>query len=93
MITVKQLREILADMPDDTPIVMQKDDEGNGYRYMNGIDFEPADSEDANFYDDSDYEGECIRKSDVEYLMNEYGDEDQTEEEYLAKYKLVAVAY
>ena len=28
--TAKDLKDILSEIPDDTPIIMQKDDEGNG---------------------------------------------------------------
>ncbi len=31
MMTVKELREALVDLPDDMPVIMQKDGEGNGY--------------------------------------------------------------
>jgi hypothetical protein len=65
MITVKQLRNYLADLPDDIPIVLQKDDEGNGYRYMNGIDFETGDE--ANYFNE---EGECVRASDFDEYLN-----------------------
>lgn len=34
--TVKQLREKLAEFPDDTPIVMSRDAEGNGYSPLSG---------------------------------------------------------
>jgi len=64
MITAKELRQMLADVPDDTPIILQTDSEGNGYRYVNGIDFSPADNDEANLYD-GEYGGECYRKSDI----------------------------
>lgn len=35
---VKELREAIATLPDDMPIVMQVDPEGNGYGYLAGVD-------------------------------------------------------
>lgn len=64
MTTAKQLREQLANIPDDTRIIMQIDDEGNGYRYVNGIEFE-AEGDDANCFDGES----CLRSHEVE----EYG--------------------
>jgi hypothetical protein len=77
MITAKQLREQLANVPDDTPIILQTDDEGNGYRYINGLDFEPG-GDKANLFDGE----ECIR---VEDFDGEYNSD--------TLYKLVAVVY
>lgn len=79
MITAKELREQLANIPDDTPIILQKDDEGNGYRYMNGIDF-AQDGDDANFFDGAN---DAIRGSDIEADFG--GKEDYPH--------LVAIAY
>lgn len=36
--TVKDLKEDIADLPDDMEIIMQKDAEGNGYSPMAGAD-------------------------------------------------------
>lgn len=80
MITAKQLRELLANIPDDTPIILQKDDEGNGYRFMNGLDFE-ADGDMANYFNGD----ECIRGEDIEGDPEWYNKEDYPH--------LVAVAY
>lgn len=66
MITAKELREQLANIPDSTPIILQTDDEGNGYRYIRGIDFE-ADGDKANMFNGED----CFRANDVA----EFGDE------------------
>lgn len=83
MITAKELRELLANIPDDTPIILQKDDEGNGYRYMNGLDF-VADGDDANYFDGDD----------VVVRAAEFGDDEiwgsLSKEDYP---HLVAVAY
>lgn len=64
MITAKKLRELLASIPDDTPIILQTDDEGNGYRFINGIDFEEG--EDGSYFDGDE---SCIRQHEIE----EYG--------------------
>lgn len=79
MITVKELREQLANIPDDTPIILQTDDEGNGYRYVNGIDFAPPTDDDANYFNGDD----CVRKSDIDDEWRDAGEYD----------KLVAVVY
>lgn len=65
MFTVKELRELIKDMPEDTPIVLQADDEGNSYRYMNGIEFVPS-GENSNYFNEDDEK--CVRQSDFEYL-------------------------
>lgn len=80
--TVKDLKAILAKIPDDTPVVMQKDDEGNGYRLMSGIEFFPAGHEKSNFFYEE--EGECYRQEDLEDLDREPTDTD---------IQLCAVAY
>lgn len=59
-LTAKQLKELIALIPDDTPIVMQKDDEGNGYRLMTGIEFIPFNEDRANFFCEN--ESEVFRK-------------------------------
>jgi hypothetical protein len=82
MITVKQLREMIAEYPDDTPVIMQKDDEGNGYRYMNGIEFNPVGHPESNYYN-GEYDGECVRQSDIDGGWGEASDYPH----------LVAVAY
>lgn len=63
MFTAKDLKEMLNSIPDDTPIVLQKDDEGNGYRYMNGLEF-IATGEKANFFNEE--ERECWRQDDLD---------------------------
>ena len=63
MIAAKELRELLATIPDDTPIVLQRDDEGNGYRYMHGLDFEPSGDE-ANYFNGSFRDGDCVKGKD-----------------------------
>ena len=80
--TVKDLKDILAEIPDDTPIVMQKDDEGNGYRLMRGIEFFDASKKKANFFNES--EQECYRKEELKDLDRKPTDKDL---------RLCAVAY
>ena len=35
---VKELKEAIAELPDDMEIIMQKDSEGNGYSPLYGVD-------------------------------------------------------
>ena len=77
MITAKELREQLKNIPDDTPIILQTDDDGNGYRYINRIDFE-SDGDKANMFDGE----ECVRAEDID------GEYDSS-----ACYTLVAVVF
>jgi hypothetical protein len=72
MITVADLKAMLVGIPDETLIVLQKDDEGNGYRYMNGIDFAPPGSDETNYFDGD----ECYRADDLEELDLEVDDPD-----------------
>lgn len=36
--TVKDLKEQIADLPDDMEVILQKDSEGNGYSPLAGVD-------------------------------------------------------
>lgn len=38
MITVKELKSLIENLPDDMQIVLQRDSEGNGYEYLAGVD-------------------------------------------------------
>lgn len=38
MITVRELREALQDLPDDMPVWLQSDAEGNGYERLRCVD-------------------------------------------------------
>lgn len=38
VVTAGQLRERLEGVPDDTPVVLQKDAEGNGYSPLSSVD-------------------------------------------------------
>lgn len=60
--TVKQLKEQIANLPDDMVLVLQADDEGNGYRFCNGIDGPLAGGE-QNYFDEDN--GECHREEDL----------------------------
>lgn len=81
-LTVGQLKEILKNIPDDIPIIMQKDDEGNGYRYQRGLEFIP-DGDQANFFDKD--EAECYRREDLDFEGRDLEDDENL--------VLVAVAY
>lgn len=81
MFTAKDLKEILNNIPDDTPIVLQADDEGNSYRYMNGLEF-IAQGQKSNFFNAQDRE--CVKQEDLD------SDEIDPKE---SGYVLCAVAY
>lgn len=84
MFTAKDLKEIVNSIPDDTPIILQGDDEGNSYRYMRGLEFF-ATGENSNYYNED--EEQSIRKSDFEYC--EVNPENPKENGYV----LCAVVY
>jgi len=67
MMTVAQLREALKDLPDDMPIVMSKDAEGNNYSPLAQVDpnrqYEPYNT----------WSGE-IKHPDDEHDQTEEGD-------------------
>ena len=79
MITAKELREQLKDIPDDVKIILQTDDEGNGYRYIRGIDYE-ADGDNVNYFNGED----CIRREDLEAGWGFTDGEDYAEENIVA---------
>jgi hypothetical protein len=45
---VKELRELLQDLPDDMEILLQEDSEGNGYHPLRGADDECVYDKDCN---------------------------------------------
>jgi len=49
---VKQLREILANLPDDMEVILQKDGEGNGYSPLVGYDTNCIYEPDTKWYGD-----------------------------------------
>lgn len=77
----QQLIEEINKLPDDVDILSSKDDEGNGYRWINGISLEYIDkSEDTGWEIDSVLTEEDIR-------------DDYTEEEIAKVFKRVAVIW
>lgn len=77
----QQLIEEINKLPDDVDILSSKDDEGNGYRWINGISLEYIDkSEDTGWETDSVMSEEDIR-------------DDYTEEEIALYLKRVAVIW
>ena len=74
--TVKQLKELLANADDDRIVILQKDSEGNGYSPCAGIDSE------MNYTADSTWSGEVgYAKLTPELVSKGYGEEDITEGE------------
>ena len=47
---VKELRESLAELPDDMEVVLQKDPEGNGYSPLSGADPDSVYTKDGDVY-------------------------------------------
>jgi hypothetical protein len=64
MYTIGDLKRDLAELDDSIPLVMQEDDEGNGYHYVRGVEFIPS-GEHANYYDPKSRE--CLTGQDLEY--------------------------
>lgn len=48
---VKELKEAIANLPDEMQIVLQKDPEGNGYSPIDGADPNSVYTEDGEVYD------------------------------------------
>jgi hypothetical protein len=67
MTTVKELIEILSDLPDDSVVVLQRDSEGNGYSPLAG-------GEAAKYRPENTYSGEVPCQEDIE--GGEYEEED-----------------
>jgi hypothetical protein len=77
----QQLIEEINKLPDDVDILSAKDDEGNGYRWINGISLEYIDkSEDTGWETESVMSEEDVR-------------EDYTDEEAAKYLKRVAVIW
>lgn len=62
-LTAGALRDLLAEVPDDTPVILQKDAEGNSYSPLSSVDttdyvYEPESTWSGEVRDtmDSDYE-------------------------------------
>ena len=82
VMTVKELKEILADVPDDTRIVLQMDEEGNGYRWAYGADFDGVVIED-------DYRPEIYSS---EWDATEADMDEDEWQEYLSKPKVLVIS-
>lgn len=54
---VKELKTLLADLPDDMTVVMSKDGEGNGYSPLSQVD-----GDNQVYIPDSTYSGEIMLK-------------------------------
>jgi hypothetical protein len=73
ILTVRDLRERLSGLPDDMPIILEKDAEGNGYSPLSSV------VTDARYEPESTWSGEC-RASEEDWNPEDYhGD---TYEEY-----------
>jgi len=70
--TVKELKEVIANLPDNMELVLQIDPEGNGYWPVRGIDGDGIMTED----------GECY---DATWTADEAGMDDDEWEEFLKK--------
>lgn len=60
MMTVTQLRELLADLPDDMPVILSKDEEGNGFSPLAEADPHK------HYYAESAWSGEIRHPDDIE---------------------------
>ncbi len=59
--TMGRLREALATLPDDLPVVMSKDPEGNGFRPLSDVDVARWHSGDGGWLDeDPDGGAPCV---------------------------------
>lgn len=58
-LTVGELRELLQDLDDDLPVILQKDAEGNGYRVGHGGEL-------AYFHEEDSRSGEVLEYDDLE---------------------------
>ncbi len=57
--TIKELIEILKGLPQDLPIILQKDAEGNGYSPLSGLG-------ETWYVAETTWAGECYSDEDVE---------------------------
>ena len=72
-ITAGVLRERLKDVPDDTPVILQKDAEGNGYSPLAGAD-------EGMYEAESTYGGEAYMTSEQIAADPAYTEEDEAPE-------------
>jgi len=62
--TVKELKEELANLPDDMELVLQIDSEGNGYEKVRGIDPDSIETDDGDVYDATQTADEACMEED-----------------------------
>jgi hypothetical protein len=62
--TVGTLRTLLVDLPDDVPIYLSKDEEGNGFKRLYDVD--------VCKYSDDGYDGHPIHPDDLDEYDPEY---------------------
>lgn len=73
--TVKELREQLANLPDDMQLFLQVDPEGNGYHKVRGIDAEVLAAFDKEGHLDSQYpiehgaDGNCVDEDEWKNML------------------------
>ena len=79
---VKELKEILANIPNDTRIVLQSDAEGNGYRWAYAADFDGVVVTD-------DYEPEIYSS---EWDAEEADMDEDEWQEYLSNPKVLVIS-
>ena len=82
VLLVKELKEIIADIPDDTRIVLPSDAEGNGYRWAYSADFDGVVVTD-------DYEPEIYSS---EWDATEADMDEEEWQEYLSKPKVLVIS-
>lgn len=63
--TVGALKEALAGVPDDTPVILEKDAEGNGYSPLSGV------YTDCVYEAESNWSGEVHSTDDEDYEPDE----------------------
>ena len=66
--TILQLKNAIADLPDDMPVIIQKDAEGNGYSPCVG-----ASGEDAFYIPDGSYSGTVYNAEDIKEFDDDEG--------------------
>lgn len=77
---VKELRELLNQYPDETPVLIARDEEGNGFNHLSDYGF--------SHYADDDYEVEVYHPDDIEELKK-WAESD--EEDYIEPAKALVL--
>ena len=80
---IKELKELIKDLPDELEIILQKDSEGNGYSPLEGIDL------DAIYVPETTWYGEVY---DTTWTADEANMEDE-EWEIILKMKRSLILY